>query len=116
MEEYFENIHVGCICAGIMEGNIFAAKERDHEMRNRVKRKHNYLKRRWRQTRNGSHAIRYKKQWVTITPSKFEAGRFGVICDKGSVWEYKGKKIPDFQIAVNAAFDYIDPPIKGQIQ
>ena len=28
-DEYFETVSVGCICAGIMEGDILAARERD---------------------------------------------------------------------------------------
>ena len=32
---YFEPVRVGCICAGIMEGNILAAEERERQMRNR---------------------------------------------------------------------------------
>lgn len=34
--DYFEEVNVGCICAGIMEGDIPAAVERDREMRNRA--------------------------------------------------------------------------------
>jgi hypothetical protein len=38
---YFEDIEVGCICAGIMEGDILAAKDRERLMKNRAKRKQN---------------------------------------------------------------------------
>lgn len=43
-EQYFEDIRVGCVCAGIMEGDILAAQERDRKMKNRAKRKVTFLK------------------------------------------------------------------------
>ncbi len=111
--EYFEDIHVGCICAGIMDGDILAAKERDREMKNRAKRKRNYLKREWQWRANGNRVMRYKKRWLTIMPSKYHDSGFGVVCDGQSVWRYKGKKITDFLTAVHAAFDLVNPPIGG---
>ena len=35
-DEYFETVSVGCICAGIMEGDILAAREREWLMKNRA--------------------------------------------------------------------------------
>lgn len=113
-EEYFEEISVGCVCAGIMEGDIFAAKERECEMKNRTKRKENYLKRQWRWRANGNRTLRYKNRWLTIIPSKFGNNGFGVICDGKGIWRYKGKPIGDFLTAVHAAFNIVDPPIGGR--
>lgn len=42
-DEYFETVSVGCICAGIMEGDILAAREREPLMKNRANRKRNFL-------------------------------------------------------------------------
>ena len=50
---YFEPVIVGCICAGIMEGNIMAAKDREREIRNRQKRRRNFVKRRWVESKKG---------------------------------------------------------------
>lgn len=47
-DEYFETVSVGCICAGIMEGDILAARERERLMKNRAKRKRNFPNRQWR--------------------------------------------------------------------
>lgn len=113
-ENYFEEIHVGCICAGIMEGDVLAAKERERQMKNRAKRKQNYLKRQWQRRENGNRALRYKNHWITIMASKFDNGGYGVRCDDQSLWRYKGKKIDNFQVAVHAAFDLLDLPIGGQ--
>lgn len=30
-KDYFERVSVGCICAGIMEGNLMAAQERERK-------------------------------------------------------------------------------------
>lgn len=113
-EEYFEDVYVGCICAGIMDGDILAAKARDREMKNRAKRKRNYLKRQWTWRANGNCALRYKNRWITIMVSKYENGGFGVLCDNQRVWRYKGGKMNNFLTAVYAAFDLVDPPIGGQ--
>ena len=42
-EDYFDVVIVGCICAGIMEGDILRAKERDRLMKNRSKRRKNFI-------------------------------------------------------------------------
>ena len=38
--DYFEDVAVGCICAGVMEGDILAARERERLMRSRRNPKH----------------------------------------------------------------------------
>lgn len=113
--EYFKDVHVGCICAGIMDGDILAAKERDRLMKNRAKRKRNYLKRKWRVGWNGNQTLRYKSEQVTILQSKFGINEFGVVYKGKSVWQYKGRKINNFLTAVHVAFDLVDPPEKLQL-
>ena len=108
-DNYFENVSVGCICAGIMEGNILAAKEREKILRNRAKRKQNYLKRGWKTSINGNKTLKYKGEHLTIINSKFSDGGFGVVYNGGSVWQYKNKKITNFLSAMHAAFDIADP-------
>lgn len=107
---YFEDVHVGCNCAGIMEGDILDAKERDRLMKNRSKRKRNYLKLEWQLKENGNRTMRYKNRWITIMQSKYGNGGYGVICGNKSVWRYKGCAISNFLTAVHAAFDIVDPP------
>jgi len=112
--DYFEDVSVGCVCAGIMEGDILSAKEREREMKNRAKRKCNYLKREWRWRANGNCTLKYKNCWLAIMPSKFSKSGFGILCNGTSMWRYKGKTITNFLSAVHAAFDIVDPPIGGQ--
>jgi hypothetical protein len=111
---YFEMISVGCICAGIMEGDILAAKEREKAMKNRAKRKKNYFKREWRRRADGSGVMKYKGRWLTIMPSRFSSGGYGVLFDGKSVWNHKGKRMTEFLTAVHAAFEIVDPPAGGK--
>ena len=111
---YFEDISVGCICAGIMEGDILAAKKREREMKNRAKRKANYLKREWRLSFKGGRTMRYKNRLLIIISSNFNNGGFSVICGGKSISSYKGKRIMNHLTAIHAAFDLIDPPIGKQ--
>lgn len=113
-ENYFEDVHVGCVCAGIMDGDILTAKERERDVKNRAKRKQNYLQRYWQRRENGNRVLRYKNRWLTIMASQYETGGFGVLCDGQSVWRHKGRKMNHFLTAVHAAFDLVDPPIGGQ--
>lgn len=112
-DEYFEDVHVGCICAGIMDGDILAAKERDREMKNRAKRKRNYLRREWKVSVNGDKTLRYKNGQIAIIESGFGDTGLGVVYNGKSVWQYKNRKITDFLSAVHAAFDLVDPPVKA---
>ena len=106
-DAYFENIEVGCICAGIMEGDILAAKEREREMKNRAKRKQNFSRRKWRQTINGNYFIRYHGKPVFI--NKGYGNRYSVGCGDRTAWKYKGRPIDNFLSAAYAAFDLVDP-------
>lgn len=105
-DQYFETVNVGCICAGIMEGNIIAAKDRDRKMKNRARRRQNFPKRVWKETRNGGLFLKYHGKYVFINQN----GRnYCCTCDGSRTWRYKGKPINDFLSACYAAFDLADP-------
>lgn len=108
-DEYFEDISVGCICAGIMEGDILAAKERERLIKNRAKRKVNFPRRKWKENHYGGYSLKYQGTWVNINHSKFNQNQYGVSCNGESIWKYKGNPITSFLIAAYAAFDLIDP-------
>jgi hypothetical protein len=105
--EFYEDINVGCICAGIMEDDILSAVERERVLRNRYNRKKNFLKQKWYLSFNGNETLLYKNKRITIVKSKFDG--FGVICGEASAWRYKNRKITDFRTAADAAFDLVDP-------
>ena len=107
-KDYFEDVNVGCICAGIMEGNILAAKGRDNELKNRARRKWNFPKRKWHKTYDGSLWITYRGQAIYINRSPY-GSNYGVRCGNQSVWKYKGKPIDNLLSATYAAFELADP-------
>ena len=109
-EQYFEDVSVGCICAGVMEGDILAAKERERLIKNRARRKKTFLRRKWIEYRRGEHRLKYKGDWIWI----YGSDQYRVSYKKESGWLYKGKPIINFLSAVYAAFDLVDPPIRGQ--
>lgn len=108
-DNYFENVEVGCICAGIMEGDILAAKERERLLKNRAKRKQNFPSRKWHETKNGNYYLTYKGKRIFINRSKYNRNRYGVTCEGKSVWNYKNRPIDNFLSAAYAAFDLADP-------
>ena len=108
-EGYFEDISVGCICAGIMEGDLLAAKDRERLMKNRAKRRINFPHRKWTKNRFGGYSLKYQGEWVNINPSRYNPNQYGVSCNGDSVWKHRGKPITSFLAAVYAAFDLIDP-------
>lgn len=104
--DFYEKIEVGCICAGIMEGDILGAKEREREMKNRAKRKQHFPNRRWHQARNGNLYLTYQGQTVFLNRN---GQKFNVHCNGKTAWDYKGKPISSFLSAAYAAFDLADP-------
>lgn len=105
-ERYFEPVTVGCICAGIMEGDILKAKERERLMRNRSKRKRNFIKRPWNQSRQNVYYRTYRRRLITIIE---HSGRYSVHYGAKAVLTYKGRPIQDLLSAAYAAFDLADP-------
>lgn len=107
--QYFERISVGCICAGIMEGDILAAKERERLVKNRSKRRKNFLKKTWDETRYGVFLLLHRGELLKIFRSKIDPNRFEVCCGYTSTECHKGKPITNFLSAIHAAFNLIDP-------
>ncbi|MBV1757764.1 MAG: hypothetical protein KMY55_07955 [Dethiosulfatibacter sp.] len=108
-DDYFEDVRVGCICAGIMEGDVLAAKERERLMKNRAKRKRNFPNRKWKETPYGTYILMHKGSWIKMIHSKFNDQHYGVSYNGEIVWKYKGRPITNFLSATYAAFDLVDP-------
>lgn len=108
-DDYFEDIKVGCICAGIMEGDVLASKERERLMKNRAKRRSNFPNRKWKENRYGGFSLKYQDNWVNIQQSRFNQNHYGVSCNGKSIWKHKGRPITSFLAATYAAFDLVDP-------
>jgi hypothetical protein len=105
-EDYFDVVKVGCICAGIMEGDILKAKERDRLMKNRSKRRKNFVKKEWQHMWGNTYKRTYKKKdlYITAIGSTYKVS---VGSDVATI--YKGKPIRSFFSAMYAAFDLADP-------
>ena len=103
---YFEPVTVGCICAGIMEGNVLAAEERERQMANRAKRKRNFLKHKWQHPWRGYWRRVYRGREVEIFES---GGRYTARVGGRATSRYKGRPITDFYSAIYAAFNLADP-------
>ena len=82
------------------------ARERD--LKNRVQRKKNFMKKEWRQVvRSGNFTLKYKGENITILRSKYGTG-WGVCYAGEWRWNYHGKKISDFDTARLVAFNLFD--------
>ncbi len=113
-DDYFEDVEVGCVCAGIMEGDILAAKEREKEMKNRSKRRQNFPRRKWRQTRNGNFYLTYQGKRIFINRNSYGC-KYSVHCDGMTVYSYKNKPLDNFLSAAYAAFDLVDPALRYRL-
>lgn len=103
---YFEPVRVGCICAGIMEGDILAAEERERQMRNRASRRRTFVKHKWQQSARNIWYRTYRRQELMITEY---GGAYSVHAGPRTATRYKGKPIRDLYSAIYAAFDLADP-------
>ena len=64
--ENYGKIDAGCICAGKMEGNIEAAKQREQELKSKAQRKESFNKRKWKTSKNGNSYIKVKDHIIVL--------------------------------------------------
>ena len=110
-DDSFFYLNVGCICAGVMEGDILAAAEREYELYKRAQRRKYFLKKDWQWTPTHDYCIKYKGYRVyaykrpclpgdsldaqSDRRTCYEVGFFM----EGTVTEYCGKPIYDLKTA-----------------
>lgn len=108
---YHENygyLDAGCICAGKMEGNIDAAKQREREIKNKAQRRESFQKRRWKISRNGNSYVKYKNHIVVLYQRKSDG-----------IWKYSIDNVFCVEIfesrdeAKDAAFEALEKIISG---
>jgi hypothetical protein len=63
---YAEVIGVGCVCAGHMEGDLAASKEREASMKSRASKRRRWLDRAWKRSQNGNPYIKADGHRVTL--------------------------------------------------
>ncbi|MBO5570560.1 MAG: hypothetical protein J6A79_16745 [Clostridia bacterium] len=125
--DYPKTMDVGCICAGVMEGDVLASKERERIVRNRSKRRETFMKHKWKK-RLGERTVHtriyhgQKLKIITVyDPNSDLLSRlketakplqYQVYVDKQRVYTYFGREITDFKVALLAAFEIADTPEK----
>ena len=103
---YFEPVIVGCICAGIMEGDVLKAQERERLMKNRSQRRKRFVAKGWEETVSGQLYREHKGERVLL--HKCSSG-YSVQVKGRMLYHYKGKRITDTLTAAYAAFNVLDP-------
>ena len=101
---YLGTISVGCICAGVMEGDILAAQEREREARNRAQRRKNFVSKGWTALANGVQVRSYHGTVCKIMVSKYNKQQYGVLYQGRWCWNYHQNPINSFAQAATAAF------------
>lgn len=100
-------IGAGCICAGKMEGNVEAARERENAFKNRQGRMETFLSTKLKKSKNGNEYFKYKGEIVTIIPDRFKPGYY-----KSVFRNVFSDPHPTKESALLDVFDKIDPPIE----
>ena len=101
---YPRKIGAGCVCAGRMEGNPDAARERETAFKNRLSRRETFLHTPLKRSRNGNEYLRYKGEVVTVLPDKFRKGFWKTVLRGQFSPSYASK-----EDALADAFDILDP-------
>lgn len=65
---YPQVLQVGCVCAGHMEGNVAASREREATMRSRAGKRSRWLTRRWKSSAKGNPNLKADGFRVTVYP------------------------------------------------
>ncbi len=107
-KEYQGQLRVGCDCAAKMEEDYEKPRERENNLKNRHKRKMNFLKQEWRPNAKGNWVLKYKGKHITIMKSKYNQSEYVVAYNKEYISQYQGKKIRSLETAKIAAFDLFD--------
>lgn len=112
--EYDGQLRVGYKCAEKMENDYINPKSRETNLKNKHSRRKNFLKRDWTHRSNGNFTMKYKGLNITIMPSRYKSGEYGVIFNNKYNWIYNGKKIKSFDEARLIAFELFDSFIVTQ--
>lgn len=108
-DAYAGSLSVGCICAGVMEGDILAAKEREHEARKRSQRKHSYLKRQWTETSEDCWQLKFRRKDISIQKHEFRGNAYFTIDISGDAYQWKdNRRMTSFLTAQHFVFDLLE--------
>ena len=102
----YHPIVAGCYCAGRMEGNVEAARERERDLKNRLARQESFLKRPWKRSKNGNQYLRLRGHVLVLYALK-NGGGWKYAVDSafaGGVFDSREKAI----LAAFQAFDKLE--------
>jgi len=107
-------LHVGCICAGVLEGDILNAKKREKYMKNRAKRRANFPNRPAKIITNPSGVIcgatfKYKGHVVSIITMLTKDGKVDKYAIEIDEYCNYSALYDTFEEACYRAFDQVDP-------
>lgn len=105
------SIAVGCLCDGIMSGDELGAVAREHEARNRAKRRQNFINGKWTQEFTRSHTKCWTKKLrngPVCLIRQDSSGRYAVWHMGHWCYRCRGKPITTFAQAASAAFTVND--------
>ena len=118
-KDYPLTLYVGCICAGVIEGDVLAAAERENVLRKRAERRKYFLKKTWNSHFIADKVIEYKGHIIYAVGktdgTDGEEGIAGLITHYSvgidgeyTIDEYNGMPIGNLRMAKCAAFDMIE--------
>ena len=100
---HYRPLGVGCVCAGKMEGDIERARRREASFKNRESRRANFLKRKWKRSRNNNEYLKIKDHIIVLVEDRSR-----------HVWRYSfdstfcRETFPDRRSAVLAVFEELE--------
>jgi hypothetical protein len=72
-------IGAGCVCAGNMEGDVSAAKERENSLKNKINRFKTFSVTKFKTSAKGNLYTKYKNTVITFMQSKKESGGWNFV-------------------------------------
>ena len=107
--EYNGELNVGCICAGSLEGDLIAARERDDAARRKSSRRANFRKKKWEEQGENRWGAKYKRRSVVIEREVFRGRDFYKIqIDTDCYQWWKNRRIETLEDAKLVVFELID--------
>lgn len=117
---YAKVLAVGCVCAGNMEGDLAAAKNRDATMQSRATKRKRWTTRKWKISQNGNPTI--KAYGFRVTVYQRGGGWAATLSRLSGVDVLPGRRIVHgkrnyaaIQQAKLAAFDLITLILSGKV-
>lgn len=104
--DYPDELGVGCICSGHMEGDYEVAREREKGLRSRAGRREKWLFRNWRRSAKGNEYLRANGYVITIHARE---GHFAFGVFKQENKHFSKRSYPTAEAAKLAAFDALCP-------